>query len=346
MSPLARSTPLLLAVAAYALAPSAGASEQGLVYVPIDACTLVRTVATTAGKMQAGETRGFLARGAALEAQGGAAAGCGVPPEARAVALSLRLASPGGAGQLKLWPAPEPEPSTLIAEYSAARNLVIPALLELCGAAECASDFLVKTAGAATHVRIDAVGYFAPGPGGEPGPAGPEGQQGPTGPAGPQGLHGLQGPQGTIGPQGPAGEEGGPGPACARRRFYLTPPDHDGAEALAACAAGFHMASIDEIRETAGLAYAAELGVTTDDQGGGAPHWPLVGWVRTGFSALGLPSNPGASNCQAWSEDDPAFDGTTIGLEHAWNQPATTVSPWVADSTPCDTSLAVWCVED
>ena len=48
---------------AVALLPSIARGEDGLVFVPAAPCTLVRTAGTTDGKLEAGETRTFLARG-------------------------------------------------------------------------------------------------------------------------------------------------------------------------------------------------------------------------------------------------------------------------------------------
>lgn len=369
MSSPARTALSLALLATFALAPGAGASERiedrggailqpleapgaapGLVYVPIDSCILVRTVNSTAGKMQAGETRAFLVRGVGLEAQGGPAAGCGVPPAARAIVVSLRLAAAAGKGQLKLWPAPEPEPPTLIAEYSPAGSLVIPALLELCSQPECGRDFLVKTALAATHVRIDVVGYFAPGPGGEPGPQGPEGSAGLPGSPGPVGPAGPQGVQGPLGPQGPEGQAGAAGAACARRRFYLTQTTHDGSQALTACAAGFHTASMWEVHDPTSLLYDTTLGRTREDSGSGPPR--DIGWIRTGNDNDAEGGKVGASNCDGWNTTDDNSGGTAAllggpsGTDIDWTQPASIVAPWTGQGLSCNSIVRVWCVED
>jgi hypothetical protein len=62
-----------------------------------------------------------LARGLAAGLAGALAAeaplGCGIPEEAAAVQLLVRLASPQGAGRLKLWPFDGEEPPTALLEY-------------------------------------------------------------------------------------------------------------------------------------------------------------------------------------------------------------------------------------
>jgi hypothetical protein len=62
-----------------------------LAYTPVDPCTIVRTAGAAAGSLLAGETRGFRARGS-LSDQGGAIGGCGVPGDARALAVIARIA--------------------------------------------------------------------------------------------------------------------------------------------------------------------------------------------------------------------------------------------------------------
>jgi hypothetical protein len=49
------------------------------------------------------------------------------------------------------------------------------------------------------------------------------------------------------------------------RKFYVTKTTHSGAQALSACAEGYHMASLREIFDTSNLRYDTELGGTTDD---------------------------------------------------------------------------------
>jgi len=176
-----------------------------LAYTPLDPCTLVDTLRTPAGLFKAGETRSFRARGA-LDGQGGALAGCGVPADAKALAVVARVDAPRGPGSLRIWPVGDPEPAIAALEFGKA-SAVVPVLLELCHAESCAADFQVRAIGARTQTRLDVLGYFAPvhltqGPQGEAGPQGSPGLQGPQGP---------QGEQGPVGPTGPKGDPGAPG---------------------------------------------------------------------------------------------------------------------------------------
>src|SRR5512133_3687902 len=88
----------------------------------------------------------------------------------------------------------------------------------------------------------------------------------------------------TPGPKQPPPSFGRPG------NFYLTKTSHNGAEALTACAAGYHMASFWEIRDPSNLRYNTAYGYKTDDSGLGPPT--AGGWIRTGSAASGADPDP------------------------------------------------------
>jgi len=128
------------------------------------------------------------------------------------------------------------------------------------------------------------------------------------------------------------------------RAFYLTTTEHTGDHALTACAAGFHMASLWEIRDPSNLTYDATLGHTAPDSGSGPPSDigpDTLGWVRTGMAS-------GNHNCNTWMSA--ATGGTVVGLPpgESWELPVPTTSirPWFAVSEACSTPKRVWCVED
>jgi hypothetical protein len=72
--------------------------------------------------------------------------------------------------------------------------------------------------------------------------------------------------QAVPGPAKPPPTFGRPG------NFYLTKTTHNGGQALTACAAGYHMASIWEIHDPSSLRYSTVYGFTEDDSGLGPPH--------------------------------------------------------------------------
>jgi hypothetical protein len=72
-----------------------------------------------------------------------------------------------------------------------------------------------------------------------------------------------------------------------QREYYLTTAPVVANQALSACAAGFHMASLWEIQDPSNLDYNIVLGYALNaDQGHGPPTFDgigvISGWVRTG----------------------------------------------------------------
>ena len=149
-----------------------GVATQGLSYFPVDFCILMRTGAAPAGKMTADEIRAFAARGEStdLSAQGGNAAGCGVPNDAEALLVNFIVLFPNGDGALKYYPSHKGgTPGTLIRYTNSSEGIQFDnaVVTELCDADEglgCTpgDDFRVQTLTAGSHVRIDLLGYFAP----------------------------------------------------------------------------------------------------------------------------------------------------------------------------------------
>jgi hypothetical protein len=199
--------------------------------------------------MGAGEVRPFLARGSEdLSPQGGSRTGCGIPEDAEALLLSVRVLDAEGAGQLKLWAADQTEPGPGAADFGS-QKVTVAQVVPLCSGESCGIDFVAKVLRHGADLRIDVVGYFTAAPV-STGPEGPPGPEGPAGAAGPQGVAGHPGPPGI---QGPAGETG-PAGACAPQRYFLTQGAFDGATADDACPAGFHFASLWEIHDPTVLA--------------------------------------------------------------------------------------------
>jgi hypothetical protein len=135
------------------------------------------------------------------------------------------------------------------------------------------------------------------------------------------------------------------------RRYYLTAETHNGANALSACTAGYHMASFWELFDPSQLQYATvpQRGVATlirADQGSGPPTGSdSFGWVRTGyFSQSGLPDAPGLTNCDAYTITT-GF-GTAISPKYTWNFNAEAFAAWDFNSASCGSSLPVWRIED
>ena len=132
-----------------------------------------------------------------------------------------------------------------------------------------------------------------------------------------------------------------------RRTFYLTSLTYDGSQALNACEAGYHMASMWEILAPSNLRYDITLGLTREDSGFGPPQ-VFGGWVRTG----GLPRRTvlieGAANCGAWTSNSSEHEGTVASLPFSWavQSESRPLAPWDAGHTTCNSQVRVWCMQD
>lgn len=129
------------------------------------------------------------------------------------------------------------------------------------------------------------------------------------------------------------------------RSYYMTATQHQGNTALTACAAGYHMASMWEIKDTSNFRYNTELGFTLPDSGSGPPTIGF-GWVRTGGNAS-VDDFAGAANCLLWTSNEGDHFGTAIFLDSEWAAAdSLRINPWRFGFTTCASNLRVWCLED
>jgi hypothetical protein len=139
--------------------------------------------------------------------------------------------------------------------------------------------------------------------------------------------------------------------AAPSRACYLTKQTYDGSQALTACAVGYHMASLWEIREPSNLRYDTVLGLTTDDSGSGPPTDKLAfGWIRTGSSAA-TSGNLAVANCNAWTSNASTDFGAAVALSADWgglSNPVGPIAPWESIVFNCDNHhhVRVWCLQD
>ena len=139
----------------------------------------------------------------------------------------------------------------------------------------------------------------------------------------------------------------------APRKFYLTKTTHAGDTALSACAMGYHMASLWEIRDPTTLRYNTDpsLSVNKGDSGSGPPAF-AQGWIRTGnISKIGGVV-AGEANCNAWTSASSLEGGTRVFLPTDWLPPTqgnsvpSVVDPWRGGVDSCNFAQPVWCVQD
>jgi hypothetical protein len=132
-----------------------------------------------------------------------------------------------------------------------------------------------------------------------------------------------------------------------RRRYYLTTGTYNGSQALTACGAGFHMASLWEILDPTVLQYDTTRGQTTEDSGSGPPG-NIGAWIRTGKPLGTASSSPGGESCSGYTTT--SENGTRVWLPRDWDSDpvsTTLTAPWWNGTlSSCAGASPVWCTED
>lgn len=131
-----------------------------------------------------------------------------------------------------------------------------------------------------------------------------------------------------------------------KRRFFVTNFNATGANADAACPAGYHMASLWELHDPSSLVYASDVpaAFTRPDRGTG----PVAGWwawVRTGVDNS-VANQAGQANCAVWSSNTVGQYGTIVRLADQWAAAGAAISPWQAQTWSCSGVAPVWCVSN
>lgn len=135
-------------------------------YVPLNPCRIADTRSTT--PIAPNTSRTFDARGD-LSAQGGSASGCGIPTNARALAVNITAVDPAGTGYLRGAAAFSSLPNATLLNYSTALNASNGVNLPICvnfpnGLLQilCGDNhFKLGAFTNATDVVVDVTGYFA-----------------------------------------------------------------------------------------------------------------------------------------------------------------------------------------
>jgi hypothetical protein len=139
-----------------------GDSQADLVYTPVTPCRIIDT-RLAGGVIAAGMTRDFLVTGTNYSAQGGSAAGCGIPfGPTTAVMVNFVAVNPRGAGNLRVTPYGKPIPVASIINFRAGVNLANGIAVAVCdpSATTCLSDLTIRPDVSATDVVADVQGYF------------------------------------------------------------------------------------------------------------------------------------------------------------------------------------------
>jgi alpha-tubulin suppressor-like RCC1 family protein len=144
-------------------AASAAPVPGGLGFTSLN--TPCRAVDTRSGGGALGPdtTRSFQVGGTgSLAAQGGNAAGCGVPDGAGAVEIAITAVGPSGSGFLRMFAAGDAVPNATFVNYTSGVGITNTGTVPL--AAAGTRDLSARNFGGTTHVVVDVLGYFTTSP--------------------------------------------------------------------------------------------------------------------------------------------------------------------------------------
>jgi hypothetical protein len=138
-----------------------GDDSSDLVYNEVAPCRIfdTRLGDATHGFLPANTPRAY-AHNQLLAAQGGNAAGCGIPTDPAAIAITLTVTQPAGPGNIRAWRYLDPVPNASVVNYTniAGLNLANTTIIPTCQV--CGFDFNVQADVSGTHLIGDVVGYF------------------------------------------------------------------------------------------------------------------------------------------------------------------------------------------
>jgi hypothetical protein len=174
MRKLSWRTTLGLLAGMLALAPSVNAQTTGvltvplnpavttvdLLFTPIQPCRIIDT-RLAGGPIGAGTTRDFVVAGAAgFAAQGGNAAGCGIPLGAPAAVINYVAVGPAGPGDLRVTASGTPVPTASVINYAALGGLNIANGVATPLAAAVSPHITIQADVSGTDLVADVLGYF------------------------------------------------------------------------------------------------------------------------------------------------------------------------------------------
>lgn len=138
---------------------SLGDTFDDLVYTPLAPCRIVDT-RNAGGAIPANGSRVFDVDGSTFTGQGGFAGGCGVPyGVSRAVAMTITVTQPNGAGYLHAWAVGQSQPTASVLNFAPGQTIANTSIVPVDPGV--GNDFWISSSAAATQVVIDVVGYFA-----------------------------------------------------------------------------------------------------------------------------------------------------------------------------------------
>ncbi len=148
-------------------ASAIGDAETDLLFVPVSPCRIIDT-RFGGGALSSGEVRSFEVTGSTgFAAQGGNAAGCGIPlgatdPLAPAIVVNFVAVGPAGPGHLEAWEFGQPVPNASVINYANVPGLNIAngVVVPIAGVSSLEKDLNIRANVSSTHVVADVTGYF------------------------------------------------------------------------------------------------------------------------------------------------------------------------------------------
>ncbi len=131
-----------------------------LVFTPVTPCRIIDT-RLAGGPIAGGTTRNFAVAGATgFAAQGGNAAGCGIPAGAPAAVINYVAVNPAGPGDLRVTPVGTPVPLASVINYAAVGGLNIANGVATPLSTGAAPHITVQADVSATDLVADVLGYY------------------------------------------------------------------------------------------------------------------------------------------------------------------------------------------
>ncbi len=128
------------------------------VYTAVTPCRIVDT-RVAVGQFAGNSVRTYDVDGTNFAAQGGSAAGCGIPlGVASSVAMTITVTTPGGSGYLTAWGLGV-QPLSSVLNYATGETIANTTIVPVVPGT--GADFSIYSSGGNPHVIVDVVGYFA-----------------------------------------------------------------------------------------------------------------------------------------------------------------------------------------
>ena len=141
---------------------SIGDNNADLVFTPVTPCRIVNTRNISA-PLVPGVIRGFDTNLASFVGQGGSATTCGLPgSDTAALAVTVTVVAPTGAGNLRAWPYGGTVPTASVINYAAyaGLNLANTTVIPLTQNVMQDYEFSVRADVSGTDLIVDVVGYY------------------------------------------------------------------------------------------------------------------------------------------------------------------------------------------